>query len=762
MKSRSASEWVKAYDTIHQELTVKGFKPKLQTLDNEASAALKNLFTVNDIAYQLVPPHCHRRNAAERTIRNFKEHFVAGLSSVDSAFPLHLWDRLLPQAEITLNLLRTSRLHPQLSAAAHFHGLVDYNKTAFAPPGCKIIAHKKPGKRRTWAPHGRHGYSLGPAMHHYRCQNVYISATASERIVDTLEFFPHNYQMTQLSSTDRFLIASKDMTDALQNPHPEDPFPSVGDDTISALADLAAIFKLKLRQTPSLAPQAVPPQVSQHPSLAASSNKLLNSPMPIARQTRSQMIIHTQDFPNVPLPPRVVTPRTLRPSPPRVPTCSRRLSPCNLYQYDFCGMDTAHMSIALGDNHWSQQHQATAVIHPVTGKEMEYSALMKDPRLQPLRTRGFGNECGRLFQGIRDIPGTDTCFFIKLTNIPKDRKITYGKIVCDYKPHKKEKKRAQLTVGGDSLDYSGDVATSTADITTFKILINSTLSTEDAAMMMMDIKNYYLGTPLPQFEYMKMLLSRFPEEIIQNYNLNDLAVNGWVYIEIRKGMYGLKQAGLLANQLLQTRLAPFGYYPAQHTPGLWLHKTRPISFTLVVDDFAVIYVGKQHAEHLRNALLRAYELATDWTATVYSGMTLEWDYKNRTCDISMPGNVRNVFSKFQHDAPKHPQHTPSRYVTPVYGAKTQYATKDETPPLTATQYLTIQKVAGSVLYYAREVDPTVLMPLNDIATEQTKATEKTQAATNKLLDYLATHPDAAIRYHASDMILHIHSDASYL
>jgi hypothetical protein len=209
----------------------------------------------------------------------------------------------------------------------------------------------------------------------------------------------------------------------------------------------------------------------------------------------------------------------------------------------------------------------------------------------------------RLWQRIRDIPGTDTYFFIKLTNIPKDRKITYGKIVFDYKPHNKEKERVRLTVGGDRLDYSGDVATSTADITTFKILINSTLSTEDAAMIMMDINNYYLGTPLPRFEYMKMLLSRFPEEIVQKYNLKALAVDGWVYIEIRKGMYGLKQAGLLANQLLQTRLAPFRYYPARHTPGLWLHKTRPISFTLVVDDFTVKYVGKQHAEHLWNALL---------------------------------------------------------------------------------------------------------------------------------------------------------------
>jgi hypothetical protein len=317
-------------------------------------------------------------------------------------------------------------------------------------------------------------------------------------------------------------------------------------------------------------------------------------------------------------------------------------------------------------------------------------------------------------------------------------------------------------VGGDRLDYSGDVATSTANITTLKILINSTLSTEDAAMMMMDIKNYYLGTQLSRFEYMKMLLSRFPEEIVQKYNLNALAVDGWVYIEIRKSMYGLKQAGLLADQLLQTRLAPFGYYPARHTPGLWLHKTRSISFSLVVDDFTVKYAGKQHAEHLRDTLLHTYELKTDWMAKVYSSMTLKWDYKSRTCDISMPGCVSNALSKFQHDAPKHPQHTPSRYVTPVYGAKTQYATKDETPPRTAQQYLTIQKVTGSILYYARAVDPTVLMPLNDISTEQTNATGKTQAATNQLLDYLATHPDATIRYHTSDMILHIHSDASYL
>jgi hypothetical protein len=170
------------------------------------------------------------------------------------------------------------------------------------------------------------------------------------------------------------------------------------------------------------------------------------------------------------------------------------------------------------------------------------------------------------------------------------------------------------------------VATSTADITTFKILINNTLSTKEAAMMMMDIKNYYLGTSLPRYEYMRMLLSRFIEEIVNKYNLAVLAFDAWVYIEIRKGMYGLKQAGLLANQILQKRLSPFGYYPAHHTPGMWLHKTRPEAFLLIVDDFIVRYVGKQHADHLRDALLRSYELITDWEGKLYSCMTLKWDY----------------------------------------------------------------------------------------------------------------------------------------
>jgi hypothetical protein len=189
-------------------------------------------------------------------------------------------------------------------------------------------------------------------------------------------------------------------------------------------------------------------------------------------------------------------------------------------------MGTANMEIALGTNNFSKQHIANSVVHPITGKQMEYMALVNDPDLQPLWKKGFSNEAGRLFQGICYIPGTSTCFFVKLTTLPKDRKITYGKIFCDYKPHKKEKEPIRLTVGGNILDYSRDVATSTADITTFKILNNSPLYTKYATMMMMNNKKYYVGTPLPRYEYMIMLLSRFPEEIVDIYNLKALAVDG--------------------------------------------------------------------------------------------------------------------------------------------------------------------------------------------------------------------------------------------
>jgi hypothetical protein len=345
MKSKSGAEWVRAFGVVLDEIMSKGFKPKMQTMDNEASAALKKYFTEKEMSYQLVPVHCHRTNAAEIAIRTFKEHFKAGLDTVDPDFPVHLWDRLLTQAEITLNILWASRLHPQLSAAAHYHGLIDYSKTSFGPPGCKLIAHEKPAQRRTWAVYGQPGWSLGPTMKHERCQNMYITATPIERIVNTHKFSPHNSPMPKMSSTDRILMAAQETTDALKHPHTDVPFPTIVDDTISALATLAEIFTRKFKKPAATNGPPALQETTANKRQNSQTQQKITSPTKQNHQQPSQTSVN-QAFENMQQPLRVVTPATRPAAPPRVQARIHQLSPRNLSR-DFLDIGGPYCHISL-------------------------------------------------------------------------------------------------------------------------------------------------------------------------------------------------------------------------------------------------------------------------------------------------------------------------------------------------------------------------------------------------------------------------------
>ena len=138
--------------------------------------------------------------------------------------------------------------------------------------------------------------------------------------------------------------------------------------------------------------------------------------------------------------------------------------------------------------------------------------------------------------------GTNTIFFIPKEKVPAGRKATYGIIVAEIKPQKAETHRTRLTVGGNLINFPGDVTTPTADIITVKIVFNSVLSTENAKFMCADIANFYLNNPMNIYEYTKLPLDIIPEEIIKQYNLRNLAHKGFVYMDIQKGMYGLPQA----------------------------------------------------------------------------------------------------------------------------------------------------------------------------------------------------------------------------
>ena len=330
---------------------------------------------------------------------------------------------------------------------------------------------------------------------------------------------------------------------------------------------------------------------------------------------------------------------------------------------------------------------------------------------------------------------------------------------------KENPRRVRFTVGGDKQDsVPENISTKTADLVTAKILFNSVLSTKNSKFMSIDIKDFYLNNEMDNFQYMHIPVHVIPKTIMELYNLQPLVHNGKVYVEIRKGMYGLKEAGAIANQKLVPILAKAGYRQSKHTPGLFKHETKDICFCLVVDDFGVKYTNREDVEHLMKTLTDAqYKITTDWEGKQFCGMQLKWDSTHRTLELSMPGYIEKALQRFAHPPPTKPQDSPYACEPIQYGVKSQLTSPpDLSEPLNKKEIKHLQQVIGVLLYYARAIDNTMLVALGTLAAAQTQGTAETARACAQLLDYAATHPNAAIKFTASDMILHIHSDASYL
>jgi hypothetical protein len=181
-------------------------------------------------------------------------------------------------------------------------------------------------------------------------------------------------------------------------------------------------------------------------------------------------------------------------------------------------------------------------------------------------------------------------------------------------------------------------------------------------------------------------------------------------------------------------------------------------FTLVVDDFGIKSHGQEHLDHLLDTLRSVYSIKTG-DGSKYLGMTLDWDYRTRSVSKSMPGHLEKNLKRFNVIL-KRPTYTPGGYIAPVYGSKAQQqmVAIDDSPPLNLAQKKTIQEIIGAFLYYARVIDCTMLKKIIELGSLQAHVSRQVDA----FLQYAATYPVTKITYHASDMTLHTHSDASYL
>ena len=162
---------------------------------------------------------------------------------------------------------------------------------------------------------------------------------------------------------------------------------------------------------------------------------------------------------------------------------------------------------------------------------------------------------------------------------------------------------------------------------------------------------------------MRIHPSKTPKEIKNEYEYF-ISADGLVYLDICKGMYGLKEVGVLTYNQLVKSLAPHGYEPMPHSTGLWQHHTLKTSSPLCVDDFGVKYFSKTAANHLINALHKNYNITTDWAGSLYCGLTLQWNYEERWVDIHMPGYVIRALTKFNHPTPQKPQHASHTWIEP--------------------------------------------------------------------------------------------------
>ena len=547
---------------------------------------------------------------------------------------------------------------PTISAYAYLWKQHDYNANPFAPLGCKVEAHLVPTIRESWAPHTASGFYLGNAWDHYRCHEIYITDTRHARICNTV-FFKHKYlTMPTITPADALIRAADNLTEALKGVIPP---PNM---TTEAVDQLMLIFKQQAKKANNNATaQRVLKERAQAERVH---NEEIDSPASTSPIPELEVTYPATDDVQRQTTPIISQDDDISDSSaPAANTRSQQRTRTLTQEFLYHMREKPFTNQQAAARKYPLQFLcdfASSVLNDETGELLEYRHLIKNPKYRAVWSKSFGTEIRRL------ATTTETIVFMSKAMIPQNRHkdITYGRIVCTHRSEKKDPYRTRITMGGNLINYPDDCGTPTADLLTVKLLLNSIISTPNGKFMTIDIKDFYLMTPMDRYEYFRMKLELFPQDIVEEYGLQDkVDSDGYVFCEVRRGMYGLPQAGIIAQNLLTKRLNKAGYFQSKITPGYWKHNWRPISFSLVVDDFGVKYINKDDVEHLISVLKQDYEIDTDWEGTRYLGLTLDWDYIKRQVHLSMPGYIENALIRFGHEPPNKPQMQPYPHTLPT-------------------------------------------------------------------------------------------------
>ena len=469
--------------------------------------------------------------------------------------------------------------------------------------GCNVQFHIKPSRRKTFGEHSGDGFYLQTSPVHYRTHIIFVKKTRAKRLADTV-FFKHKY-ITQptVMPADAVVQAYHKMMQAIQGiQHSKDD------------EQMEALERIQENLQPTI--EATIPRVNQQTQLTEPVPRVkfvepeaLTEPAKSTVKPPPQLVVASPKV-QIVQPKPILKPSKYIEAPSDSIAARVKAKRNQMTKTDPIPEESIAERVAR-----RRREAANSVLDQETGKLLEYRQLLKHERFKEVWNRSAADEFGRLAQGIGGrIKGTDTIRFIHKHEIPVDRfkAVTYIKFVCTIRTEKKDPCRTRATMGGNLINYPEDVGTPTANLLLIKIFFNSVISTPGAKFANADISNFYLMTPLKRPEYAKIKLSDIPEEVIKEYKLHEQATpDGWIYIKVIRGMYGLPQAGSLGHDLLETRLNQEGYFQSQIVPGFWKHKTKPIQFVLVVDDFGIKYIQEKDLDHLIKSLKKHYEVTVD-------------------------------------------------------------------------------------------------------------------------------------------------------
>ena len=293
-----------------------------------------------------------------------------------------------------------------------------------------------------------------------------------------------------------------------------------------------------------------------------------------------------------------------------------------------------------------------------SGIPLTFKTAMAGPH-KDLWTTHLSEEYDRLFE-------TGTITWDGFETKPKEKKATYFSIQVKEKRRTDGtiKRRVRGTVGGDKIEFTGERSSSTASMECLKCLLNCVVS-EDAHWSTCDIQDYYLGTPMDNPEFMYILEKDIPMETKIKYDIEFR--NGRTMVVIRKGMYGLPNAGRIAQDKLIIHLIEDGYHQCPHTPCLFKHESRDIAFSLVVDDFGIKHKKPEDLDHLFETLRKHYTITTDPEGSKYLGIDISHDRIARTITLSMPNYVQDALTRFNVTKDSENTNSPLVYHPVKYG-----------------------------------------------------------------------------------------------